>query len=106
MKKTISLLLSLIMVFSLALPAFAQAEAEEYPTVYVTGAQTNNIYSADGRCIYPVEGDIMATAKEALAPCMEKFALGKLTGDYTEFAKELNKHILGIYGEVMLDEKG
>lgn len=106
MKKTISLLLSLIMVFSLALPAFAQAEAEEYPTVYVTGAQTNNIYSADGRRIYPVEGDIMATAKEALAPCMEKFALGKLTGDYTEFAKELNKHILGIYGEVMLDEKG
>ncbi len=104
MKKIISVLLSLVMVLSLALPAFAGAE--EYPTIYVTGAQTNNIYSADGRCIYPVEGDVMETAKEALAPCLKKFAAGYLTGDYQEFADELNGYLLGIYGEVMLDKNG
>ena len=69
MKKLISVLLSIILAFSVAAPAFA-AEAEELPTIYVTGAQTNEIYSAENERIYPTGNDGKEIVKQALKPCL------------------------------------
>ncbi len=105
MKKIISLILCLILTFSLAVPAFA-AEPEEYPTIYVTGAQTNDIYSAEGKKIWKPEADLMGTLKEALIPCLEELAFGALAGDYKAYAEKLNSYVAPVFEEVVLDKNG
>lgn len=52
-KKLVAFTLSVIMMLSLAAPAFAEeVVVPEYPTIYVTGAKTNNIY-LDGEKVFP-----------------------------------------------------
>lgn len=58
MKKIISLLLCLTLMLTLAVPCFAAGE--EHPTIYITGAQTNDLYNADGERIYPLSDDLDA----------------------------------------------
>ncbi len=106
MKKILSLVLCLVMAFSLCVPAFA--EDTEHPTIYVTGAQTNNIYAADGTVLYPISDDIDAgeVIKEALMPCLEKLALGFITDDYEAYAQEFYNAFIPIYGPMALDKNG
>jgi len=86
-KKLLALTLSIIMMLSLAMPAFAAEEVPEYPTIYVTGAKTNNIY-LDGEKVFPKNVDEMQVIKDALAPCLEKLAKGLVTGNYDEYVDE------------------
>lgn len=104
MKKFLSLILCLTMIFSLALPCFAVYE--EYPTIYVTGAQTNNIYSADNKRIYPWDTDLSAVIKEALKPCLEAFATGFVTQDFEEYADVFYSYLAPVFEEVKLDKNG
>ena len=106
MKKFISFLLSLTLVFSLAVPCFAAEDAEEYPTVYVIGAHKNEIFNAKDEKIYPIEADIGARIKEAIIPCLEKLAIGMLTDDYEEYAEEFNSAMAPIFEELILDKNG
>lgn len=87
MKKALTIVLSIIMVMSLAVPAFASEAAPEYPTIYVTGAKTNNIY-LDGEKVFPKNVDEMGIIKEALAPCFKKLAEGLVTGNYQPYVDE------------------
>lgn len=105
MKKAISVLLSIVLVFSLAVPAFA-ADYDEKPTIYVTGAQTNDLYAADGTRIYPQDTDEMEILKEAIVPCVKKLIPGLLTGDYEEYAQEFYNYFMEAYGTIGLDENG
>lgn len=105
MKKTISILLTLILMFSMAVPAFA-ADYDEKPTIYVTGAQTNDLYAADGTRIYPQDTDEMAILKEAIVPCVKKLIPGLLTGDYEEYAQEFYNYFMEAYGTIGLDKNG
>lgn len=104
MKKFISALLCLILMLSLAVPAFAQSE--EYPTIYVTGAQTNNLYSAEGELIYPTSVDLMEQVKKALVPCVKELALGYLRDDYSDYADTLYEYLLPVYEKTLLDKNG
>ncbi len=106
MKKIISVFLCLILMLSLAVPAFAAGEVEEYPTIYVTGAQTNNLYSADGELIYPTSVDLMEQVKKALIPCVQELALGFLRDDYSDYADTLYEYLSPIYEKVVLDKNG
>ncbi len=106
MKKWISLILSLITVFSLAVPAFAVDTAEEYPTIYVTGAQTNDLYSAEGERIWDLDVDTMAVVKEAIAPCLEELLFGMVVGDYKSYAEKVNSYVAPIFEKVILDKNG
>ncbi len=108
MKKIISVLLSVIFIFTLTVPAFATGKAQELPTIYVTGAQTNQLYNADGTKIYPIEDDveIADVVKEAMKPCLEALAVGMITGDYTQYGEELYNSFVPFYGPVALDKNG
>lgn len=106
MKKTLCLLLSLIMVFSLRLPAMASEDAPEYPTVYVIGAHKNDIYNSEGETIFPLDVDLGAIIKKALVPCLEKLAFGMLTDDFTPYVEEFNNTMAPYYKELILDKDG
>ena len=103
-KKITSLALAMIMVFSIVLPVVATAE--EYPTIYVTGAQTNNLYNADGELIYPLDIDIGGVTKEEIVSCVGKFLTGCISGNYKDWANELHAIIAPIFEEVKLDVNG
>lgn len=107
MKKITALLLSLLLIFSVCATAFA-AEDMEHPTIYVTGAQTNDLYNAQGKRIYPMDDDIEAidVIKENLMPCLEKLAYGLIIDDYEEYAKQFYDAFVPIYDELALDKNG
>ena len=106
MKKVMSIILSFVLCLSLALPAFA-GSYDEKPTIYVTGAQTNDLYSADGVRIYPRENENGAEAiKNALIPCLEKLMIGLITDDYKAYAEEFHAAFMEFYGDLALDENG
>ncbi len=108
MKKLLALLLSIILVFSVMVPAFAATATDEHPTIYITGAQTNELYSAEGEKIYPIPDEIdgMEVIKEALGPCLKKLALGFVTGDYEPYAQEFYNAFVPIYQDIALDKNG
>lgn len=105
MKRILSVVIVLTMLFSLAVPAFAESY-EELPTIYVMGAHKNDIYNAKGETIYPLQADIGATIKEALEPCLKELAKGFVTNDFTDYANEFNKAMAPIYEELILDKNG
>lgn len=106
MKKFLSALLTFILIFVLAVPAFASQDSE-HPTIYITGAQTNDLLDAEGNTIYPQpEVDAGAIIKEALVPCFKELAVGLLTDDYQKYAEEFHSAFMQIYGGLALDENG
>lgn len=107
MKKITALILSFLMIISLAAPAFA-AEKNEYPTIYITGAQTNDLYSAEGEKIYPLpeELDAMEIISEALGPCIKKLAQGFVTGNYKPYAQEFYNAFVPVFEAISLDKNG
>lgn len=105
MKRILSVVIVLTMLFSLAVPAFAESY-EELPTIYVMGAHKNDIYNAKGETIYPLQADIGATIKEALEPCLKELAKGFITNDFTDYANEFNNAMAPIYEELILDKNG
>ena len=105
-KKIISLLLSVVMVAALAVPAFAANTLNEHPTIYVTGAQVNELVDADGNVIYPNDVDAGQIIKDALMPCIKKLFTGFLTGDYKPYVEEFQKAFSPIFADRVLDENG
>lgn len=105
MKKALTFVLSIIMVMSLAVPAFASEAAPEYPTIYVTGAKTNNIY-LDGEKVFPKNVDEMGIIKEALAPCFKKLAEGLVTGNYQPYVDEFYNAMAPMFEGATLDKNG
>jgi len=106
MKKIISVILVVIMVLSLAIPAFAAEEVPEYPTIYVTGAKTNNIFSAEGERVFPKNVDEMEIIKEAVGPCVKKLVVGLVTGNYDEYVEEFYSAMAPIFEGATLDKNG
>ncbi len=104
LKKIISVSLAIIMIFSIAVPCFAVGE--ENPTIYVTGAQTNNLFSAEGERIYPIGADAGAIFKEAIGPCIEQLIIGYIKGDYADYTHELQSHFAPVFEKVKLDVNG
>ena len=107
MKRLLAVILSAVMLLSMAVPAFA-AERDEHPTIYITGAQTNEIYSADGKMIYPLpeELDAMEIIGDALGPCLKQLALGFVTNNYEPYAQEFYNVFVPIFKDISLDENG
>lgn len=106
MKRVISILLCLVLTLSLCMPAFAAAEYKEYPTIYVTGAQTNDLYSADGKKISDFDIDLGAVLEEYGLDLVSKFLFGMLSDDYKMWANRFHEIFVGIYGDAALDKNG
>ena len=105
MRKIISVILCIVLCFSLVIPAFA-AEDNEHPTIYVTGAQTNDIYSADGEMVSDFDLDLEAVLDEHGKNLLSEFALGMLTDNYKQWASDFHDIVVGIYGNSALDKNG
>lgn len=102
----ISVVLTVILAFSAALPAFAVRTAEvDLPIVYVKGAG-REIYAADGTKIMPFdiepEDQIMAQAE----PLLKAFANSVLLNDWSIYCDKLTRVVKNIYKELVLDENG
>ncbi|MBR6567985.1 MAG: hypothetical protein IKK60_04960 [Clostridia bacterium] len=106
MKKILTLLLCFILTFFMCSVALAADTDEELPTVYVIGAHKNEIYNAEGETIYPIGTDIGESVKQALLPCLEKFAAGMLTDDFSDYAEEFNGTMAPLFEELILDKNG
>ena len=105
-KKIISILLSAVMIAVIAIPAFAAETDNEHPTIYVTGAQVNELIDAEGNVIYPNDVDAGQVIKDALMPCLKKLLSGFLTGDYKPYVEEFQKAFSPIFADRVLDENG
>lgn len=102
--RMLCLCLSILMIFSMAVPAFAANE--EYPTIYVTGAQTNELVDAKGNTIYPYDVDAMEVIKQAIVPCIKELVIGFITDDYGDYAKEFYDAMAPIFEKTKLDKNG
>jgi pimeloyl-ACP methyl ester carboxylesterase len=105
-KKILSLILTAIMVVSVFLPASAAAEYEEYPTIYVTGAQTNDLYSAQGEKISDFTIDIKGMFGNGINDLLSDFAIGLISDNYKQFANDIHKIFIDAYGKSALDKNG
>lgn len=109
MKKLLSVLLTVIMLFAVAAPAFSASAADNCITIYVGGygrsLYSNNRINSDEQ-IYDIDADIGAIVSEVLKPCLEKLALGFLTQDYDDYCDELYNAMAPLYDEVRLDKNG
>ncbi len=104
LKKCLSIALAVIMIFSMAVPAFATYE--EYPTIYVTGAQTNNIYSADGEYISDFSIDLEGMIGDDGKSILADLVVGMLSDNYQDFADKIYEIVIDAYGKSALDKNG
>ena len=113
MKKIISVILAVLMVFSMAAPAMAFNVGNpelENPMVYIRGAgkelyrYENGIVSEDD-VIYPVSVDTDAII-DALKPITEDLVKGMLTDDYKEYVDTVYEVFAPIFEDVVLDNNG
>lgn len=106
LKKIISVVLCMLMVMSVSSVAFAEEIYPEYPSIYVTGAKTNNIYSAEGEKVFPKNFDEGEAIKNALMPCLEKLAEGLVTGDFEPYVDEFYNAMAPMFEGATLDNNG
>lgn len=106
MKKTISFLLVIIMVFSLLVPAYAATARErtKLPTVYFRG-NSEDIFDEDGNRVYDfdVETD---TIKEMAKKILPYLAAGMITNDFSEYYKVFGEEMSKLYDRAQLDNNG
>ncbi len=109
MKKLLSVLLTVIMLFAVAAPAFSASAADKCITIYVGGYGSslyrNNRINYEEQ-IYDIEADIGAIVSEVLRPCLEKLALGFVSDNYDAYCDELYNAMAPLYDEVRLDKNG
>ncbi len=103
-KKLISVILAVLMVVSLATPAFGAYE--EYPTIYVTGAQTNKIYNTDNEWVSDFDIDLGAVLEEYGIDLVSEFLVGMISDNYEKWAKDFHDVFVSIYEKSALDKNG
>lgn len=105
MKKLVSILLTLSMLFALAVPAFAGATAEKTAIVYLTGYGCS-LYDENGEKVYGLDFDLVGSLKEVLDKMIISLVKGELSGDYEDFCDEIYNLIAPAYADVILDKNG
>ena len=107
-KKTLSLLLCLVMTMAIMAPA-AAAASNPYPVVYLEG-YGGALYAEDGNTsselIYPTNTDVGGTIKEALLPCLKELANGLVTDNYDKYADALYNAAAPIWADIVLNKDG
>lgn len=104
MKKVIALLLTVVLAFSVAVPAFA-VESEELPIVFVAG-KGDRIVNEDGTRVYPLEDFPDGYLKQKVKEILPLFAKAVLTGEYEEWSDALADAVEPYYAPIALDNDG
>lgn len=109
MKRTLSLILCLLMLVAVMAPAASAADSTVYPVVYLEG-YGSALYKTDGDTsseqIYPTGVDVGGTIKEALLPCLKELAGGLVTDNYDKYADALYDAAAPIWEDLLLDKNG
>ena len=107
MKKLMSVVLALAMIFTAVIPSFAAGAQENYVTIYVEG-YGGPIVDANGEYIwYNGPKESMLTGLTAvLDKILDDLAFGALTGDYTEYCDSLYNAMAPAFAELKLDKNG
>lgn len=106
MKKLLALILSAILIFSLAVPAFAQVEGKsQYPVIKING-NGNDIFDENGKQVYNFDYDTSNLASDVVEVCMPNLISGIVTGDYSAYYEALYNKLSDIYGDAKLDKNG
>lgn len=113
-KKTgsvISMLLSIILIFSVVCPMAFAADTEEknYPVIYISG-YGGNLYkekdNSKSEMIYPLDIDLEATLKKALEPIGTELANGFLTGNWDKYCDEIYNTVAPLFEGIVLNPDG
>lgn len=106
MKKIISLLLCLVMVFSFTVPVFAAAN-EKVVTIYVPGRGYSPLYDKDGNPLDDQRDiDRMAYFTEHMTPVLKEFAAALITDDYSSYYDAFEEAFAPIYADTIIDKSG
>lgn len=109
-KKITSLLLILILAFSLAVPsAVSASENKNYPVIYISGYGRDLFKEAgnpNSEQIYPVSVDLEATLKNAITPFLTELANGYATGNWDKYCDEIYNAVAPIFEKVVLSPDG
>ena len=110
MKKFLSVLLSLIMLFSafsLAAAAAVEAKKADIPVIYLKGRNNRTIYKTDGTpASNAKELDRLEYIGSVAGPVLEEFAKAYVTDDYSAWMDALVESIEPIYDDWRLDPDG
>ncbi len=104
MKKIISVILSVLMIFAVMAPAVSAA-GEKTVTVYVEG-YGDGLYNAEGEQTFPVDLGLVDKLKELLDEILVTLAWAEMTGDYSAYSDQLYNLIAPGYAELKLDSNG
>ena len=110
MKKIISVLLAIIMIFGCVVPAMATAEEkEEYPIIYLSGfgsaLYSDNLPDPETQ-IYPLRLDIMSVVKEKLPDILKELPAGFATGNWDVYCDKIYEAFAPIFEDIKLDNNG
>lgn len=104
MKKIISVILSVLMIFAVMAPAVSAADGKVV-TVYLEG-YGEGLYGKSGQQAFPVDLGLIDGLKEVLDQLLANLAWGELTGDYSRYSDDLYNLIAPAYADLKLDNNG
>lgn len=106
MKKFLCTLLCFLMIFSLAMPAFA-ITGEDVVTVYVRGRGTAPLYDKDGNPLSDQRNiDRLGYLTEHMTPVLKELATALVTDDYSGYIDSFEEAFAPIYADNLLDKNG
>ena len=109
-KKSISIVLVVLLLFGTTIPAFASAyTGVRYPIITVAGrTKLIDIYNAEGERVYPLDDDALSkdTLLAEVKDCLPSVAKGLVTGDYTEWVNKVVAIFDDLYGDFLPDKNG
>lgn len=110
MKKIISVLLSILMIFSIAIPAVyaVDFEMQDIPIIMVPGTGNAWIYDAQGNRIYPDDVEItdVLLNMDVMGPILKELAIAMATGNWEPYADSIYDAIAPIFEKQILDKNG
>lgn len=108
LKKSVALVLCIVMTFSLAMPALAvdeKCDCGNPPIVYVVGRADVYVDPTADEPQLAVDLD-MDKILDAAKPVLPSFAKGLATGNWDEYCDELVKAVKPFFAEYQLDKEG
>ena len=104
MRKALSVILCVIMMFSMAVPAFA---AEKVVTIYIAGRGTADLLDAEGNLLTNQSNiDRVSYIKDAAPAVVDQLAIALMTGRYDGYIQSLVDAFAPIYEDTILDKNG
>ncbi len=108
LKRTLCVLLSVIMLLGLCVPSFATLELNNYPTLHIHGRSTI-IYDSNAKQIYTnpdPEFDEIEFAKSLVPGMIEELSKTLITQDWEGYSRYVCDQITPAFEMIQLDENG